>query len=346
MKKVELAPNYWISPVIKGGWQLSSGHSLTTGISEEQAIADILAFVDAGISTLDFGDIYTGVESLVGKALLRLRERDGQDASLKVQLHTKYVPNETSLDSYDRRDAREIVLRSLERLGVKRVDLVQFHWWRYEAKHYLGALEELFALKAEGLIREVGITNFDLARVQEMVEAGLQPASIQLQYSLLDRRAEGGLIDYCSSEGIGVLCYGTVAGGYISEKYVGAPEKSDFETRSNVKYRLIIEEFGGWELFQELLQLLQRIAENHQTDIATISSAFTLSQPGVTGVIVGARNLNHLTNNLQIPEIAFTDAEKAAIAEVLGKSSGPNGEVYGLERYDERHRNIMHTNNN
>ena len=124
------------------------------------------------------------------------------------------------------------------------------------------------------------------------------------------------------------------------------PEPSDFETRSGVKYKLIIEEFGGWSLFQELLFVLNQIAVNQQTDIATISSAYTLAQPGVSAVIVGARNVNHLADNLRIPEITLTSNDYGAVAEILQKSSGPNGEVYDLERYSDKHRNIMHTNNN
>lgn len=346
MKKIELVPGYWISPVIKGGWQLSSGHSLKEAISEEQAIADILGFVDSGISTLDFGDIYTGVEVLVGKALARLQERDGVEARQKVQLHTKYVPNETSLDSYDPRDAKEIVARSLERLGVVQVDLVQFHWWRYEAQRYLTALEALFELKESGAIREVGVTNFDLPRLQEMVEAGLKPASIQIQYSILDRRAETGLVDFCLMHGIGILCYGTVAGGFISERFLRQPEPKDFDTRSNIKYKLIIDDFGGWELFQELLACLYEIAVAHQTDIATVSSAFTLARPGVKAVIVGARNLTHLHNNLLIPTLDLRSDEISAIESIIAKATGPVGSVYGLERDNDRHRSIMHTNNN
>jgi aryl-alcohol dehydrogenase-like predicted oxidoreductase len=340
MKKVELTPGYEISPVIKGGWQLSTGHSLHTKITEENAINDILAFVDSGISTLDFGDIYTGVEELVGKALKRINDR------ASVQLHTKYVPNDNFLESYDRSDARTIARRSLDRLGVDQVELVQFHWWRYEAHHYLEALEELFTLKEEGLIREVGITNFDLPRVQEMVRAGFKPASIQLQYSILDRRPEEGMVDYCLENSIGILCYGTVAGGFLSERYLNVAEPDSFETRSNVKYKLIIDDFGGWNLFQELLHCLDRIAKNHGTDIGTVASAYTLNRPGVTAVIVGARNTDHIARNLQISEIALTDLERSEIGNVLEKSTGPVGPVYDLERNNDRHRNIMHTNNN
>ena len=340
MIKRDLTSGYQISPVIKGGWQLSSGHSLNAKIEAEQAVADTVAFVEAGISTLDFGDIYTGVEELIGKAVKRLANRE------LVQLHTKYVPNENFLHDFDRSDVSTIVHRSLQRLGVEQVDLVQFHWWKYEAQNYLVAMEELFALKAAGKIRHVGITNFDLPRVREFVDAGFKPASIQLQYSILDRRPENGLVDYCIEHDIGILCYGTVAGGFFSEKYLGQSEPKSAETRSNVKYQLIIEEFGGWELFQELIATLEQIVETHSTDIATISSAFTLSRPGVKGVIVGARNLSHLASNLRIPEIKLAQSELAAINAIIAKAKGPDGDVYQLERYSDKHRNIMHTNNN
>ena len=167
------------------------------------------------------------------------------------------------------------------------------------------SMEELFKLKSEGKIRHVGITNFDAKRLAEMIDAGLKPASIQLQYSLLDRRPATDMTELCIKHGIGILCYGTVAGGFFSEKYLGRSEPGEAETRSNVKYRLIIEEFGGWSLFQELLKVLAGIAENHNADIGTIASAWTLRQPAVKAVIVGARNLSHQKSNLQIPEINF-----------------------------------------
>ncbi len=340
MKKRSLVAGYEISPVIKGGWQLSSGHSLDRKIEDEQAISDTVAFIEAGISTLDFGDIYTGVEELIGKAVKRLANRN------LVQLHTKYVPNENFLHDFDRTDVRTIVERSLTRLGVETVDLVQFHWWKYEAQNYLVAMEELFKLKAEGKIRHVGITNFDLPHVKEFVSAGFKPASIQLQYSILDRRPEAGLTEYCAANDIGLLCYGTVAGGFLSEKFLNVPEPKQVETRSNVKYQLIIEEFGGWALFQELLQALKSIADKYSTDIATIASAYMLGRPAVKGVIVGARNISHLQSNLRIPEIVLTADDLAALQAVLSRSTGPTGEVYYLERYTDKHRNIMHTNNN
>lgn len=346
MNKVDLVPGYQISPIIKGGWQLSAGHSLDRTIEDAAAVADTVAFVEAGISTLDFGDIYVGVEELIGRALKELQSRHGQSARNMVQLHTKYVPNEKSLSTYDPRDVSAIVNRSLGRLGVDQVDLVQFHWWNYEANHYLDAMRELFALKDEGKIRHIGITNFDTAKTKEFTDAGFKPASTQVQYSLLDRRVELSLGEYCIDNGIGIIAFGTVAGGFISERFLGTSEPNEFATRSNVKYKLIIEDFGGWELFQELLRVLNQIAKNHQSDIASISSAWTLQQPGVKAVIVGARNQDHLNRNLAIPNIVFTESELSAVNNVLTQSKVIEGDVYYLERYNARHRGIIHTNNN
>ena len=345
MKFIELKNDYKISPIIKGGWQLSDGHTIDGGIDQDQAVEDMISFIEAGVTTLDFGDIYTGVEELVGRALQVLRGKYGDQARQMLQLHTKYVPNNDHLENLDTNDARNILTRSCERLGVEQVDLVQFHWWRYEAPGYLKALERLFELQDEGLVRFVGITNFDAQRIREMISAGLTPQSIQLQYSLLDRRPEGGMLDLCEENDIAVLCYGTGAGGYLSNRYLGVSEPP-METRSNVKYRLIIDEFGGWDLYQELLSTLNIVAKKHGTDIATIASAYVLKQKAVKAVIVGARNLNHLDSNLQIPEIKFDNDDHMAIQAVLSRSQGPSGPVYHLERYSARHRDIMHTNNN
>jgi len=346
MQKRELVPGYLISPVIKGGWQLSSGHSLNQKIEDQRAIDDTTAFIEAKITSLDFDDIYTGVEELIGKSIAKLQETHGEGARELVQLHTKYVPNEKFLNDFDRSDVGTIVNRSLTRLGVDQVDMVQFHWWKYEAKSYLAAMEELFKLKSAGKIREIGITNFDVERLSEMVDAGLKPASIQLQYSMIDARAEDGMAQYCLENSIGIFCYGTVAGGFFSERFLGAPEPIQVDTRSNIKYQLIIKEFGGWDLFQELLKVLDVIAKAHNTDIGTIASAYIVNRPGVAAVIVGARNLAHLESNVRIPIIKFSSEQLLSIADVLSRSKGPKGPVYYLERYNDQHRNIMHTNNN
>lgn len=336
--RVPLNSDYNISKVIKGGWQLSGGHTLTgQARSEDDLIRDMEIFHEAGITTLDFGDIYTGVEELVGKFLLKGK---------KAEMHTKYVPDRSSLAKHKPEDVRKIVDRSRQRLGVEQVDLVQFHWWDYEQPAYLEALHTLFQLKDEGAIREVGVTNFDTAHLREFVEAGLKPLTAQIQYSLLDRRPEAQVQSFCQAEGINLLCYGTVAGGFLSERFLGLPEPSKDETRSQTKYRLIIEEFGGWALFQDLLKVLKSTATKHQTDIASIASAWVLAQPGVTAVIVGARDTSHLQENAGIADLTLDEEDQSAIQKVLGGSTPPRGDVYDFERNDPKHSGIMRMNLN
>lgn len=326
---------------------MSVGHSFDHLPEEDGVIEDIIASVESGITTLDFGDIYLGVEEKIGAALRKLQDKIGVRARDCVQLHTKYVPDLSSLHCHAYADAERIIHRSLARLGVERLDLVQFHWWDYAVPGYIEALRDLVKLQREGYIRLIGVTNFDVARMREFVEAGITPATAQVQYSVLDRRPEHGLIDFCTEHGIQLLCYGTVAGGFISERYLDVPEpQPPFSNRSLMKYKLIIDEFGGWDVFQELLHCLQGIAGKHGCSIGSAASAYTLAKPEVAAVIVGAKDSSHLAENLRAAQLRLDLEDIAAIDRQCLQSLGPKGDVYELERNDPKHSNIMHKHNN
>jgi aryl-alcohol dehydrogenase-like predicted oxidoreductase len=172
--------------------------------------------------------------------------------------------------------------------------------------------------------------------------------STQIQYSLLDDRAAASLGAYCLEHGVALLCYGSLAGGFFSQVWLGQPEpQNEFENRSLRKYKLIIDDFGGWDLFQELLETLQAIAERHDSSIAQIASNWTLAQPAVTAVIIGATSSRHLTQNVRIPEITLSTEDLLAIKRITDRRSGPLQDVYDLER-DKlgRHGRIMKYNLN
>jgi aryl-alcohol dehydrogenase-like predicted oxidoreductase len=341
----ELIPGYTISRVIRGGWQLAGGHG---AIDREQAVADLVAAFDAGITTYDCADIYTGVEELIGAARLKLAGERGLDVAAKMKVHTKLVPDLEVLPRISRDYISKIVETSLKRLKTERLDLVQFHWWDYSSSRYVDAMGWLNELHAEGKIRNVGTTNFDVPRLDEIVKSGVPLVSQQLQYSVLDQRPLHGLTDFAKANNIRFLCYGTVAGGFISDRWLGAPEPDmPLENRSLVKYKLIIDDFGGWNLFQEMLRTLKAIGDRHGTDIATIASAWVLEQPQVAAVIVGARNQTHALANAKIMDVVLSDEDRAAIKEIIDQSTGPEGDVYTLERdRNGRHGAIMHYNLN
>lgn len=344
-KTYDLRPGYTISRVIRGGWQLAGGHG---PIDRAQAVDDLIAAYDAGLTTFDCADIYTGVEELIGDFRVKLADKRGVDAAAKVKVHTKMVPDLDVLPRISKAYVAGIVEQSLKRLRVERLNLVQFHWWDYAFDGYLDAFGWLNELRQEGKIQNVGGTNFDVARVKQVLEAGIPLASMQVQYSVLDNRPEHGFADLAAANGITLLCYGSVAGGFLSDRWLGVSEpEMPLENRSLVKYKLIIDDFGGWDLFQELLRTLKTVGDRHGADIATIASAYMLEQPVVGAVIVGARNQAHALANAKIMDIALTETDRAAIAAVLSRRTGPDGDIYTLERDRHgRHGSIMHYNLN
>ena len=327
LPRVQLTDAYSISCLLKGGWQLAGGHG---AIDTAAALDDMDRFVDAGITTFDCADIYEGVEALIGEWLTRRRRTRPEPP---IQVHTKYVPDLDRLRSHSRRDVTRGIDRSLARLRIETLDLVQLHWWDYDVPGYAEAAGWLDDLRRAGKIRHLGLTNFDERRVTEIIGAGIPIVSHQVQFSVLDRRPAAGMAALCARHGIGLLCYGALAGGFLSRRYLGCAAPSPpLENRSLIKYRLIIDEFGGWDRFQDMLAVLDAVATRHQVGIGAVAIRWVLNQPGVAGVIVGARHARQLDDMLQISAFALDAEDYAQIARVQAASSGPAGEVYGLER--------------
>jgi len=320
-----LAHDYSISRIIKGGWHLAGGHG---AIDPRAAMRDMAAFVDAGVSTFDCADIYTGVESMIGDF-----RRAYPSHAERVQVHTKFVPNLSDLAGVDRKYVETIVDRSLERLGMERLDLVQFHWWDFSIPRYVETALELERLRRAGKIRCLGLTNFDVAHMFEMLTAGVPIVSNQIQYSLLDDRANHGMVDLCRAHDVSLLCYGTVCGGFLSERWLGAAApQSPLRNRSLVKYRLIIEEFGGWERLQDLLTVLQGIAAKHATDIASVATRAILDRERVAAAIVGAVDTSHLVSHARIGDLRLNDEDRSSIEALTRQRRGPAGDIFELER--------------
>ncbi|MBM3885818.1 MAG: aldo/keto reductase [Gemmatimonadetes bacterium] len=331
--RVTVAPGYSVSRVVKGGWQLAGGHGT---VDRARALADMAAFVDAGVTSFDCADIYTGVESLIGDFL-------ATRSAGEVQVHTKCVPDLDRLATLGPDEIERIVARSRERLGVETIDLVQFHWWDYAHGDWMAALEHLAALRARGWVRHLGITNFDTHSLARMLDAGHRVVSHQVQYSLLDRRPAATMAPLAASRGVGLLCYGALAGGFLGERWFGQPEPSEpLENRSLVKYRLIIEEIGGWSRFQALLALVREIGRAHGVGIGAVAVAWVLAQPGVSAVIAGARDRSHLADTVAGANLQLSDAARRALDAFLAETPVPPGDVYELERdRDGRHGRIM-----
>jgi aryl-alcohol dehydrogenase-like predicted oxidoreductase len=341
IETITLAPGYTISRVAKGNWQLAAKHG--PAYEQERAVEDMRLFVEAGINAFDCADHYVGVEDLIG-AFRRKYPELGQ----RLRVSTKYTPDQDLIPRLTRADVEKAVDTSLRRLGGEQLDLVQFHWWDYEVPGCTQAMLWLQEMQKKGKVAHLGTTNFDVPRLQEVTDAGVKLLTNQLQYSVLDHRPEYGMVEFCRQHGIHLFCYGTLAGGFLSAKWLGKPDpQGDYANRSLVKYRLIIEEFGGWEAFQEMLRTLDAIGRKHGTSIAAVAARYVLDKPQVATALVGARDASHLDENLAVFRMRLDDEDRRRIAALVDRAPGPLGDCYALERIKGgRHASIMHTNQN
>lgn len=344
-ERIELAPGYSVCRIINGLWQLSRGHR-SDAVDEDRTVQSLLRLVDAGFTTFDCADIYLGVEELLG-SMLREMKRAHRDPAT-VQVHTKYVPDRSALATLKRPDVKRAIETSLSRLGVERLDLVQFHWWDYDLPNYIEVAGWLTELSTEGKIRCLGTTNFSPSRLDDLVKAGIPIVTNQVQYSLLDRRAEGAMTALCENHRVRLLAYGVLAGGFLTENHLRVREpEPPFENRSLAKYKLIIDDFGGWDLQQEMLEALRMIAARHATTIAAIAARWVLDRTPVAAVMIGARSDAHVDDNLRVFETRLDGEDRERICGILARAEGPHGDPFELEREPGgRHSRIMWTDLN
>ena len=338
-QKFELTPGYRISRVINGCWQLSEGHSLSGALDMDDVMRAFYGLVDRGFTTFDCADIYTGAEDFIGKFVGELRHSAGYDPD-EIQIHTKYVPDLDRLASVRFEDTERIIDRSLRRLNRERLDLVQFHWWDYGVPRCVEVAGHLVRLREKGKIRHIGVTNFDTDHLAGLIDAGIPVVSIQSQYSMFDRRPEKRQLQYCREHGIAMFCYGTLSGGFLSEKYLG---RADFrpETRSQVKYMQVIEDTLGLDGMQALLAQLKAVADAHGASVSNVATRYILQQAGVAAAIVGVRNSRHVADNARLFEFELTEGEMAGIRALLDRYPVLEGDPYTLERTSPRYMGII-----
>jgi aryl-alcohol dehydrogenase-like predicted oxidoreductase/enamine deaminase RidA (YjgF/YER057c/UK114 family) len=310
--RVALAPDLSISRVLTGLWQIADMERDGRALDPDAAAGALRPYVDAGFTSFDMADHYGSAE-IVARHL-----REGAGAPRPVQLFTKWVPKPGPLTPGDVRAAVE---RSLERLGTRRIDLLQFHAWSYADPSWVDGLLHLQALQSEGLIAHIGLTNVNAAHLNMVRATGIEVVSNQVCFSLLDRRAAGSMTDVCRARGVKLLAYGTLAGGWLSNRWLGQPEP-DWErsgTWSQMKYGRFLRIAGGWDALQRVLRAADAVARRRGVSIANVASRYVLEQPAVAGVIIGARpgEREHVADNLRAFSFSLTDEDHEELQSAL-----------------------------
>jgi aryl-alcohol dehydrogenase-like predicted oxidoreductase/enamine deaminase RidA (YjgF/YER057c/UK114 family) len=329
--RIAIAPDLEISRIVTGLWQVADMERGGQLLDPEMASSAMLDYARAGFDSFDMADHYGSAEIIAGRFLARVAAGAPAGAN-RPSVFTKWCPQPGAMTP---EIVRVGVARSLHRLGVSTIDLLQFHWWTFEHPGYLDAMKALAKLREEGVIRHLGVTNFDTAHLRVVVKHGVPIVANQVCFSLLDRRAAGEMSAFCQAHGVKLLAYGTLAGGLMSERWLGAPEPSAdaIADWSKMKYRRFVDAIGGWAVLQDILAALDRIARRHKVSIANVATRWALDHPAVAAVIVGARlgERAHHADNSAIFSFSLDDADRADLDEALAKASplaGDCGDEY------------------
>jgi aryl-alcohol dehydrogenase-like predicted oxidoreductase len=318
LERFPLTHDLTICRILNGMWQVSGGHGR---IDREKALASMAEHVDAGFTTWDLADHYGPAEDLVGAFRRRYAAECGEPALARLQFFTKWVPRPGPMP---RSVVEAAVNISRRRMATDTLDLLQFHWWDYADRRYLDALAQLSDLADEGAIRHLALTNFDTEHLALILDKGIRIVSNQVQFSLIDRRPEVRMAPFCVERGVHLLPYGTLCGGLLSERYLGRPEPRgvDLDTVSLQKYKRMVDAWGGWTLFQELLAALKQVAARHGVTIASVAVRWVLDRPAVAGAILGRRLglTDHRDDNLAVFGLTLDGEDRARIDAVQTKS--------------------------
>lgn len=311
-----LADTLEISRVLTGLWQVADMEKDGRTLDPDAAADHLAAYAADGFTTFDMADHYGSAELITGALLKRY-----PDTANRPRAFTKWCPEPGPMTADV---VRAGVQERLDRLGVDRVDLLQFHWWTFEHPAWLDALQEMARLREEGLIGEIGVTNFDAAHLHLALADGVPLKTNQVSFSLIDRRAAGPLADVCARSGVRLLAYGTLCGGFLSEKWLGKPEPADIGDWSGMKYKRFIDAAGGWEAYQGLLEAAAAIGAKHGVSLSNVATRWVLQQPHVAGVIIGARlgESEHRADNLKLFDFAL-DGEDTARLEAAFAATDP-----------------------
>ena len=307
--------------IVVGLWQVADQERFGRTLDLDAAAEALAAYGRAGFDTWDMADHYGSAEIIAGRAA-KILAAEGRSAPT---IMTKWVPEPGPMTAPLVRAAVE---RALTRLDASRIDLMQLHWWRYDHPGYLEAMQELAKLREEGLIGHLGLTNFDAAHLRLLVRHGIEVATNQVSFSLIDRRAAGPMSGVCAETGARVLAFGTLAGGFFSHRWLGVPTPDAVADWSKLKYGRFIETVGGWSRFQTLLAALDAVARRHDVAIASVATRWVLDHPAVAGAIVGVRltEREHREGSLETLALDLSAEDRAAIDAAADQLSAPPGD--------------------
>jgi len=281
-----------VSKIILGAWQF--GKASWGEIKDDESVQTMFAAIDAGINMIDtavgYGQGYS--EEIVGKTV--------REAAGDCMIASKVMGNPEAILSGAE--------AALERMGVECIDLYQLHYPnpRCPIADQIGAMAEL---QDAGKIRWIGVSNFSLEQMQEVVETA-RIETCQPPYNLFWRQFEDDVLPFCTQNGISVIPYSPLAQGLLAGKF-RSPEDVPDDIRANNK--LLAPDILARCV--PVIERLEQIGEAHGRTLVEAAIAWTLQCPDITAPIIGARRKDQLQQNLGGVGWELTTEEWSGISE-------------------------------
>lgn len=292
---------------------MTFGETNGRGANESDSIKMIHRYLDAGGNHIDTANAYAAgaSEKIIGKALQGKRE----DVVLatKVNFPLRNGVNDFGL-------SRSNILREvdgcLDRLQTDYVDLLYMHCWDpiTPIEESLRAFQDLVT---QGKVRYIGVSNFKAWQVMKALGISdahhwLRFTAAQYQYSLVSREIEYEFSDLCAEEGLGIIPWSPLGGGFLSGKYKRDQRPEDFSTGRIGGMPDHAEE--SWEKRNKIrnwdtLEVLGEIAEAHNLSYATVALSWLRSKSTVASTIIGVRTMEQLEDNLKAAEVNLSEEE-------------------------------------
>ena len=313
-KNIDISDSFRIPRLVIGLWQIADMEKNHEKLDPNQMANYMDSYLNAGFTTFDIADHYGSSEIIAGV----FKNKHPENHS--IQFMTKWVPKPGPIN---KEIVKEAIENALQKIDQESLDMIQFHAWIYADPSWLDALFYLKELKEEGLIKNIGLTNFDAHHLRIACASGIPIVSNQISHSLVDRRALGSMGEVCDKYGVSLFAYGTLLGGFLSDRWLGVeePKIDTLKTWSQMKYIRFIKASGGWQRFQNILETLNPIAKKHQTSIANLASRYILENKNVAALIIGARlgERSHIEEHKKLFNISFDQGDIEIIEKAIAK---------------------------
>lgn len=277
-------------------------------VEQADADAQIARALEAGINFVDTADTYSGgnSERVTGQALKNLgTPRDQVVVATKVFGSTGPGPNQ---QGSSRGHILEAAKASLARLQLDHIDLYQLHGFdpATPIEETLGALNDLVT---QGLVRYIGVSNWAAWQISKALGISARHgwakfASLQAYYTVAGRDLEREIIPMLGSEEVGLLVWSPLAGGLLSGKYSRDQQDAEGSRRATFAFPPV-----DMERAYSIIDVLKEMAQHKNVSVAQLALAWLLHQPRVTSVILGAKRLDQLEDNLGAVDVAFSGEE-------------------------------------